>query len=41
MAYNSLGYKCLILWEKEVKYKTPEELTKVITNFTRVKGRQQ
>jgi very-short-patch-repair endonuclease len=35
MAYNSLGYKCLILWEHDINNKKPEELVSVLSNFTK------
>jgi len=34
MAYNSLGYRCLILWEYEIKTLTDEQLVQKIKLFT-------
>ena len=38
MAYNSIGYKCLVLWEHEIKIKTEAELVKIITHFSNTKA---
>lgn len=37
MVYNSLGYKCLVLWESEIENNTDEELVDTIRKFA--KGR--
>jgi len=40
MAYNSLGYKCLILWEYELKTLGEEEITEKVETFFRRKNAQ-
>lgn len=35
MAYNSLGYQCLILWERDIRAKSDEELTMMLKRFTK------
>jgi len=37
MAYNSLGYKCLVIWEREIKDRTDDELVGIIRKFSRRK----
>lgn len=37
MAYNSLGYKCLVLWQSEIENKTNEELVNTIRKFSKGK----
>jgi G:T-mismatch repair DNA endonuclease (very short patch repair protein) len=37
MAYNSLGYKCLVIWESELVSKTDVELIDTIRKFTKGK----
>lgn len=39
MAYNSLGYRCLVLWENEIKAKPEQELVETIRKFTKSKRR--
>lgn len=33
MAYNSVGYDCLVLWENEIKSKSEQELVEIIGGF--------
>lgn len=33
MAYNSIGYDCLVLWQSEIKSKSEEELVEIIKGF--------
>ena len=35
MAYNSLGFRCLVLWEHEIKSRTDDELIGIIGKFSR------
>ena len=37
MAYNSLGFRCLVLWEHDINSKSEEELVNEIRAFTRRK----
>jgi len=37
MAYNSLGYKCLVIWEREIKDRTDDDLIGIIRKFSRRK----
>jgi len=37
MAYNSLGYKCLVIWQSEIENKTDEELVDTIRKFSKGK----
>jgi len=37
MAYNSLGYRCLVIWESELQSKTDQELVDTIRKFRRGK----
>lgn len=37
MLYNSLGYKCLILWESELSELSEDEVVEKVTSFFRVK----
>lgn len=42
MAYNSLGYKCLVIWEDELKGKTETETIGLIRDFFKgEKGEKQ
>jgi len=34
MAYNSVGYDCLVLWQSEIKSKSEEELVEIIRDFS-------
>jgi G:T-mismatch repair DNA endonuclease (very short patch repair protein) len=34
-AYNFIGYECLILWEKDIKAKSEQELVKMVANFSK------
>ncbi len=40
MAYNYLGYRCLVLWEHDIKTKTEEELLKIIRVFSNQKVKE-
>lgn len=35
MAYNSIGYNCLVLWELEIRHRTDDELIGIIKKFSR------
>jgi hypothetical protein len=35
MAYNSIGYNCLVLWEHEIKDRTDDELIGIIGKFSK------
>lgn len=35
MAYNSIGYRCLVIWEHELKTKSEEQLIHRINEFTK------
>jgi G:T-mismatch repair DNA endonuclease (very short patch repair protein) len=37
MAYNFIGYRCLVLWEHETKTKTEAELVNIISHFSNTK----
>lgn len=37
MLYNSLGYRCLILWESELRELNEDEIAERVTSFFRVK----
>ena len=40
MAYNSYGFDCLIVWEKDLKTKTKKELIATIRNFNKMRFNQ-
>jgi len=39
MIYNSVGWKCLVIWENDIKKLTEEEILNKITKFSTAKGR--
>jgi len=41
MAYNSLGYRCLVLWEHELKTLPEEEIVAKINKFTSARGEKK
>lgn len=41
MAYNYLGYRCLVLWEHDIKTKTEKELVEIIRGFSKPRTKKE